>query len=113
MQNVITIDEHRSKIIINRVFESGDKWQLKTKFLAIFDPGSSIVKSVFDYRLPSVSSDLPEHLYQNLISRLISDLHLMAGKKYSTASQYNLTASVTLPAVSLATASCIKATYNC
>ena len=32
----------------------GDKWQSKTLFLAIFDPRSSIVKSVFDCRLPGV-----------------------------------------------------------
>ena len=33
----------------------GDKWQLKMLFLAIFDPRSSIVKSVFDCRLPGVN----------------------------------------------------------
>ena len=33
---------------------TGDKWQSKTLFLAIFDPRSSIVKSVFDCRLPGV-----------------------------------------------------------
>ena len=27
---------------------TGDKWQWKTLFLAIFDPHSSIIKSVFD-----------------------------------------------------------------
>ena len=32
----------------------GDKWQSKTQFLAIFDPRCSIVKSVFDCRLPGV-----------------------------------------------------------
>ena len=32
----------------------GDKWQLKTLFLAIFDPPSSIVKSDFDGSLPGV-----------------------------------------------------------
>ena len=32
----------------------GDKWQSKTLFLAIFDPRSSIVKSIFDCHLPSV-----------------------------------------------------------
>ena len=34
--------------------QSSDKWQSKTLFLAIFDPGLSIVKSVFDCRLPGV-----------------------------------------------------------
>ena len=33
---------------------TGDKWQSKTLFLSIFDPRSSIVDNVFDYRLPSV-----------------------------------------------------------
>ena len=32
----------------------GDKWQSKTLFLAIFDPCSSIVKSVFDCHIPGV-----------------------------------------------------------
>ena len=32
---------------------TGDKWQSKTLFLSIFDPRSSIVDCVFDYRLPS------------------------------------------------------------
>ena len=33
---------------------AGVKWQSKTLFLAIFDPGSSIVIIVFDCRLPDV-----------------------------------------------------------
>ena len=33
---------------------TGDKWQLKTLFLSIFDPLSSIVDYVFDCRLPGV-----------------------------------------------------------
>ena len=33
---------------------TGDKWQSKTLFLAIFDPHSLIVKSVFDCRIPGV-----------------------------------------------------------
>ena len=33
---------------------TGNKWQLKTLFLAIFDTHPSIVKSVFDCRLPGV-----------------------------------------------------------
>ena len=32
----------------------GEKWQSKTLFLAIFDPRSSIIKSVFDFHLPGV-----------------------------------------------------------
>ena len=32
----------------------GDKWRSKTLFLAIFDPCSSIVKSVFDCHIPGV-----------------------------------------------------------
>ena len=32
------------------ICHTGDKWQSKTLFLAIFDPRSSKVKSVFDYR---------------------------------------------------------------
>ena len=44
---VLTIDK-QSKIAINHVFDchlckSGDKWQLKTLFLVIFDLRSSIV----------------------------------------------------------------------
>ena len=34
--------------------QSGVKWQSKTLFLSIFDPLSSIFKSVFDCRLPGV-----------------------------------------------------------
>ena len=34
---------------------TGDKWQSKTPFLAIFYPRSSIVKSVFDRRLSGVN----------------------------------------------------------
>ena len=33
---------------------TGDKWQLKTLFLAFFYPLSSLVKSIFDCRLPGV-----------------------------------------------------------
>ena len=33
---------------------TGDKWQSKTLFLAIFFPRSSIVNSVFDCRLSGV-----------------------------------------------------------
>ena len=34
---------------------TGDKWQSKTLFLAIVDPRSSILKSVFDCRLSGVN----------------------------------------------------------
>ena len=54
MENVNNIDERRSKIAKNSVFNifrpTGDKRQLKHFALAIFDPRSSIVKSVFDCR---------------------------------------------------------------
>ena len=33
---------------------TGDKWQLKTLFLVIFDPHLSILKSIFDLRLCGV-----------------------------------------------------------
>ena len=33
---------------------TGNKWQLKTLFLVIFDPCLSIVKSVFGCRVPGV-----------------------------------------------------------
>ena len=51
----------------------GDKWQSKTLFLAIFDPHSSIVKSLFDCRLPGVKMlvYLPWQIYvQNLSTGL-------------------------------------------
>ena len=35
----------------------GDKWQSKTLFQTIFDQRSSIIKSVYDCRLPGLSSD--------------------------------------------------------
>ena len=38
--------------------DNGDKWQLKTLFLVIFDPRSLIVKSVFDCRLFGVNTQL-------------------------------------------------------
>ena len=37
---------------------TGDKWQSKTLFLAIFDPRLSIVKSIFDCRLPGVRQNV-------------------------------------------------------
>ena len=55
IENVNTIDE-RDQTYLETVFSivSGDKWQSKTLFLAIFDPSLSIVKSVFDCRLSGV-----------------------------------------------------------
>ena len=59
IENVNTIDERRSKTIRNRVFD----WPLLPNWRQIaienivasdFDPGSSIVKSLFDYRLPDM-----------------------------------------------------------
>ena len=43
----------KSQVVIGflRNTDNGDKLQLKTLFLVIFDPGSSIVKSVFDCHL--------------------------------------------------------------
>ena len=48
-------------IAINRVLISiccltGDKWQSKTLFSAIFDPLSSIVKSILDCGLSGVTN---------------------------------------------------------
>ena len=46
---ILTIDKRGSKIDRNSIFaiaicrQPGDKWQLKTLFLTIFDLGSSIV----------------------------------------------------------------------
>ena len=57
---VNTIVERRSKIVGNGVVDcqfcrpTGDKWQSKTLFLAIYDPRLSIVKSVFYCRLSDV-----------------------------------------------------------
>ena len=39
---------------------TGDKWQLKTMFLSIFDPHSAVVDSVLDCRLPRVQIDCPK-----------------------------------------------------
>ena len=48
----ITPGRRHSKTII--LSTNVDKWQSKTLFLAIFDRRSTIVKSVFDCRLPGV-----------------------------------------------------------
>ena len=55
IENDNAIEEHRSKIVRNRVLiaicrHTGDKWQSKTLFLSIFDPRLLINDSVF--RLP-------------------------------------------------------------
>ena len=41
---------------------TGDKWQSKILFLAIFDPRSSIVRSVFDNRLFGVVYGCQNHI---------------------------------------------------
>ena len=53
------MDEHGSKsleteFLIAICRQAGEKWQSKTRFLAIFDTRSSIVISVFDCRLSGV-----------------------------------------------------------
>ena len=53
----------RPKLVKNRVFDclyslTGNKWQSKTLFLAIFDLHSSIVKSFFDCSLSGVETKL-------------------------------------------------------
>ena len=45
--------------------ESGDKWQLETLFLTIFDRRSSIAKSVHECRLSGVLYIVPCHMYAN------------------------------------------------
>ena len=53
IENVNTIDKRRSKLVSNRVFDCHLSHS-KTMFLVIFDPRSSIAKSVFDCRLSGV-----------------------------------------------------------
>ena len=60
IENANTIEECRSKIIRSWVFycHLSPHWRqmaIKTLFLSIFDPRSSIVDSVFDCRLPGVA----------------------------------------------------------
>ena len=43
-----------TEILITICRPTGDKWQLKTLFVAIFDPHLSIGKSVFECPLPVV-----------------------------------------------------------
>ena len=45
---------------------TGEKRQSKTLFLAIFDPRSSIIKSVFDCRLSGVVSEVGKLVCQML-----------------------------------------------
>ena len=73
MSYIITPGRRQSKILsrnvdkksIETVFliaiccSTGDKWQLKTLFISIFAPHSSIVDSVFDCHLPGVIIGLP------------------------------------------------------
>ena len=59
MENVNTIDERRSKIVRNRVFDCrvSPDWRhmaIKNTVFSEFDRRSSIDKSVFDCRLPNV-----------------------------------------------------------
>ena len=59
IESINTIDELRSKIVRNRVSIAvccltGDKWQSKTLFLAIFNPRSPIAKNVFDCQISGV-----------------------------------------------------------
>ena len=51
IENVNTIEERRSKLDRNGVFDCHLSLDWKTLFPAIFDPRSSIVKIVFDCRL--------------------------------------------------------------
>ena len=59
MRNVNTIDKRRSEWteteLSNAIYRlTGENLQLKILFLPIFDPRSSIVKSVYDCRLSGV-----------------------------------------------------------
>ena len=52
IENVNTIDERRLKTVSNRVFDRHLRQiAIENTVLAIFDPRSSIVKSVLDCRL--------------------------------------------------------------
>ena len=71
IEKVCNIDEHRLKIVRNRVLiaicrlTGNDKRQSNTLFLAIFDPSSSIVTNVFGFPFTSVNK------HQKLRIRLI------------------------------------------
>ena len=66
MENVNTIDDRRSKIFRNRVF---DKWQSKTLFLRIFDPRLSIERLFLITAYPVWDEEL-------LLSSVLFDLIL-------------------------------------
>ena len=51
---MLILSTNIDKKIVAICSQTGDKWQLITMFLAIFDPRSSIVKSVFDCHLSGV-----------------------------------------------------------
>ena len=58
-QHTNTPDRRQSKTLVEFSIvicrQVGDIWQAKTLYLAIFDPRSSIVKSVFDCHLSGVT----------------------------------------------------------
>ena len=79
-----TIDEHRSKIDRNSVFDChlspvGNKWQLKTLFLTIFDLFSSIVL-VFSIATYPVCVR-PELFIYLVLLRFLTDLRVERGNK--------------------------------
>ena len=47
-----------TEFLIAICHQTGNKWELKTLFLAICDPRSSIVQSVFDCRLSGVIKNI-------------------------------------------------------
>ena len=49
---------------------TGNKWQLKALFLVIFDPNSSIIKSVFDCRLSCVLMVFLKVIFETLILKI-------------------------------------------
>ena len=50
---------------------TGDKWESKTLFLSIFDPRSSIVDNVFDFRLSGETKTYPFPLSIMIFTRLL------------------------------------------
>ena len=60
--------------------KTGDKWQSKTLFLAIFDPRLSIVKSVFDCRVPGVL--MQNKTLMSAISSWLGESHYLHCSKY-------------------------------
>ena len=70
IENIKTIYKRRSKIVRNRVFDAfcrltGDKWQSKTLFLAVFHLGSLIFNRVLDCPLSGVCYSMPKLSYFN------------------------------------------------